>query len=214
MVNIFILQKISPERDRLQLFCTFAIILDKFSAPMSSNFFLWKIWVITNSRNAANITWWVYWMQCTGWGRSSSSSPSLPPSLPITYLKATPSHVSGEAGDAHLLLPKSGWLLLSFSCSTTLLTTLSMDLLWWLQPGWTLQWLRKVQCSVPRTFWLWLWNLWKWLRCSYWNHFSLRSVLLWHVASSLLWHLSFLYSFLVVLFNALWYTTRCCHWTP
>ena len=66
MVNIFILQKISPERDRLQLFCTFAIILDKFSAPMSPNFFLWKIWVITNSRSAANITWWVYWMRNRG----------------------------------------------------------------------------------------------------------------------------------------------------
>ena len=30
MVNIFILQKISPERDRLHLFCTFAVILGKF----------------------------------------------------------------------------------------------------------------------------------------------------------------------------------------
>ena len=39
MVNIFILQKISPERDRLHLFCTFAVILGKFSAPTSSNFF-------------------------------------------------------------------------------------------------------------------------------------------------------------------------------
>ena len=66
MVNIFILQKISPERDRLQLFCTFAIILDKFSAPTSSNFFLWKIWVITNSKSAPNITWWVYWMRNRG----------------------------------------------------------------------------------------------------------------------------------------------------
>ena len=66
MVNIFILQKISSERDRLQHFCTFAVILDKFSAPMSSNFFLWKIWVITNSKCAANITWWVYWMRNRG----------------------------------------------------------------------------------------------------------------------------------------------------
>ena len=66
MVNIFILQKISPERDRLQLFCTFAIILDKFSAPTSSNFFLWKIWVITDSKSAPNITWWVYWMRNRG----------------------------------------------------------------------------------------------------------------------------------------------------
>ena len=59
MVNIYILQKISPERDRLQRFCTFAIMLDKFSTPTSSNFFLWKIWVITNSKSAPNITWWV-----------------------------------------------------------------------------------------------------------------------------------------------------------
>ena len=32
MVNIFILQKISSERDHLQHFCTFAVILDKFAA--------------------------------------------------------------------------------------------------------------------------------------------------------------------------------------
>ena len=49
MVNIFILQKISPHRDRIQLFCTFAVILDKFSALTSIIFFLCKIWVITNS---------------------------------------------------------------------------------------------------------------------------------------------------------------------
>ena len=66
MVNIFILQKISPERDRLHLFCIFAVILGKFSAPTSSIFFLWKIWVITNSESAANITWWVYWMRNRG----------------------------------------------------------------------------------------------------------------------------------------------------
>ena len=66
MVNIFILQKISPERDRVQLFCTFAIILDKFSAPTSSNFFLWKIWVITNSKSAPNITWWVFFNEKQG----------------------------------------------------------------------------------------------------------------------------------------------------
>ena len=63
MVYIFIVQKIGPERDRLQLFCTFAVILVKFSAPMSFNFFLCKIWVITNSKSAANITSWVYWMR-------------------------------------------------------------------------------------------------------------------------------------------------------
>ena len=66
MVYIFILQKIGPERDRLQHFCTFALILAKFSAPMSSNFFLCKIWVITNSKSAANITWRVYWMRNRG----------------------------------------------------------------------------------------------------------------------------------------------------
>jgi hypothetical protein len=66
MVYIFILQKISPEGDRLQHFCTFALILAKFSAPMSSNFFLCKIWVITNSKSAANITWRVYWMRNRG----------------------------------------------------------------------------------------------------------------------------------------------------
>ena len=47
-------------------FCKFAVILDKFSAPTSSNFFLWKIWVITNSKSAPNITWWVYWMRNRG----------------------------------------------------------------------------------------------------------------------------------------------------
>ena len=47
-------------------FCTFAVILDKFSAPTSSIFFLWKIWVITNTKSAANIIWWVYWMRNRG----------------------------------------------------------------------------------------------------------------------------------------------------
>ena len=42
MVNIFILQKISPERDQLHLFCTVAVILGKFSAQTSSNFFCGK----------------------------------------------------------------------------------------------------------------------------------------------------------------------------
>ena len=41
----------------LQLLCTFVVILVKYSAPTSSNFFLCKIWVMTNSKNAANITW-------------------------------------------------------------------------------------------------------------------------------------------------------------
>ena len=66
MVYIFILQKIGPEWDRLQHFCTFAVILVKYSAPTSSNFFLCKIWVMTNSKSAANITWWVYWMRNRG----------------------------------------------------------------------------------------------------------------------------------------------------
>ena len=66
MTYIFILQKIVAWRDRLQLFCTFAVNLVKFSAPMSFNFFLCKIWVITNSKSAANITLWVYWMRNRG----------------------------------------------------------------------------------------------------------------------------------------------------
>ena len=51
---IFIQQKIGPERDRLQHFCTFALILAKFSASLSFNFFLYKVWVITNPRTTAN----------------------------------------------------------------------------------------------------------------------------------------------------------------
>ena len=66
MVNIFILQKISPHRDRIQLSSTFAVIFDKFSILTSMIFFLCKIWVITNSKYAANITWWVYWMRNRG----------------------------------------------------------------------------------------------------------------------------------------------------
>ena len=31
-----------------------------------NNFFLCKIWVITNHKCAANITWWVYWMRNRG----------------------------------------------------------------------------------------------------------------------------------------------------
>ena len=66
MVYIFILQKISLERDRLQHFCMFAVILVKYSAPMWSNFFLCKIWIITNSKGKANIIWWLYWMRNRG----------------------------------------------------------------------------------------------------------------------------------------------------
>jgi len=57
MAYIFIPQKIVAYRARLQLFCTFAVILVKYSASTSSNFFLFKIWVMTNSKSAANITW-------------------------------------------------------------------------------------------------------------------------------------------------------------
>ena len=66
MAYIFILQKIVAQRDRLHLFCTFPAILVKYSAPTSSNFFLCKIWTMTNSKSAANITWWVWWMRNRG----------------------------------------------------------------------------------------------------------------------------------------------------
>ena len=66
MVYIFILQKIVTQRGRLHLFFTFVVILVKFSAPKSSNFFLWKIWDIRNSKRAANINWWIFWMRNGG----------------------------------------------------------------------------------------------------------------------------------------------------
>ena len=60
MVYIFIIQKISPEWGRLQLFFNscrnFAVILPNYPISTSSDFFLHKIWVITNSNHAANIT--------------------------------------------------------------------------------------------------------------------------------------------------------------
>ena len=66
MAYIFILQKIVAQRDWLHLFCTFPAILVKYSAPTSSKFFLCKIWTMTNSKSAANITWWVWWMRNRG----------------------------------------------------------------------------------------------------------------------------------------------------
>ena len=56
MVYISILQKISPERDRLQHFCTFALILAKFSVQMSQTKFCAK-------KGSNLLTWWVYWMR-------------------------------------------------------------------------------------------------------------------------------------------------------
>ena len=40
----------------------FVVILSKCFTPTSFNF-LWKIWVITNSKSVGNITWWIYWMR-------------------------------------------------------------------------------------------------------------------------------------------------------
>ena len=59
--------------------------------------------------------------------------------------RQAPGHVFGKAGDAHLLLPQPGRILLSYSCSTTSPTTLSMVLLWWLRGLEPLQQLWKVQ---------------------------------------------------------------------
>ena len=46
-------------------FCSFAVILDKFSATTSSIFFVQNM-SHNQLKNAANITWWVYWMRNRG----------------------------------------------------------------------------------------------------------------------------------------------------
>ena len=48
------------------LFFTFIVILVKFSAQKSSNFFLLKIWDIRNSKRAAIINWWIFWIRNGG----------------------------------------------------------------------------------------------------------------------------------------------------
>ena len=60
MVYIFIQQKIGPEWDQLQHFCTFAVIFVKYSAPMSSNFFS------VQNMGHDQLKKWVYWMSNRG----------------------------------------------------------------------------------------------------------------------------------------------------
>ena len=60
-----------PENDRCSTrpsspFFTFVLILVIFAALKSSNFFLWKIWDIRNSKRAANMNWWFFWMRNRG----------------------------------------------------------------------------------------------------------------------------------------------------
>ena len=119
----------------------------------------------------------------------------------------------GEAGAANLFHSQPGWILLSSPCSTTFFTILSTSLLRWLHRGPALQPLRKVLCSLQGSLWLWLWR-WRWPK----NHLSLRSVLLrtdtwWLQIAETLVTTFLWYSLSVVLFNALWYTSRCCHWS-
>ena len=57
-----------PTKDRCSTsptspFFTFVVILVIFAALKSSNFFLWKIWDIRNSKRAANMNWWFFWMR-------------------------------------------------------------------------------------------------------------------------------------------------------
>ena len=143
----------------------------------------------------------------------TSPSPTPPPPFSISNLREAPGHVFGEAGDANLLHPQPGRILLSSSCSTTFFTILSTSLLRWLHRGPALQPLRKVLCSLQGSLWLWLWR-WRWPK----NHLSLRSVLLrtdtwWLQIAETLVTTFLWYSLSVVLFNALWYTSRCCHWS-
>ena len=60
MVYIFILQKISPERDRLQHFVHLLLFWQNFLYKCHQKI-LRQIWVVTNSKSAENITSWVYW---------------------------------------------------------------------------------------------------------------------------------------------------------
>ena len=60
-----------PTKDRCSTspsspFFTFVLILVIFAALKSSNFFLWKIWDIRNSKRAANMNWWFFWMRNRG----------------------------------------------------------------------------------------------------------------------------------------------------
>ena len=64
MVYIFIIQKISSEWGRILVFfnicCNFGQI---YHINIIKKKYICKIWVITYSKHAANITWWVYWMK-------------------------------------------------------------------------------------------------------------------------------------------------------
>ena len=91
--------------------------------------------------------------------------------------KPYPSDPGGEAGDADLLLPQPGRLILPYSFCTTLISTTTTSLLWRMQHPWgTLRNLWKVWVSLYWTFWLSLqpnsrrvlepgfWRLWVWVR--------------------------------------------------
>ena len=63
MVYIFIIQKISPNEAGFNLFLTLALILAKFVFKNVMKFCWCKIWVITMSKSAKYLVWWVYWMK-------------------------------------------------------------------------------------------------------------------------------------------------------
>ena len=123
MAYIFILQKIVAQRDRLHLFCTFPAILVKYSAPTSSNFFLCKIWTMTNSKSAANITWWVWWMRNRGL-LLTFFGPFLTPLDALT-------HSAMEAG---------GWVSQFVQYQSNLVNLFKLNILWYyyLVEGWRL----------------------------------------------------------------------------
>ena len=56
-------KKSAPNEAGFMFFWTFAVILAKYTISTSSKKNHCKIWVITYSKHAANITWWVYWMR-------------------------------------------------------------------------------------------------------------------------------------------------------
>ena len=78
-----------PTKDRCSTsptspFFTFVLILVIFAALKSSNFFLWKIWDIRNSKRAANMNWWFFWMRNRG---------LLLPTFCTFLFKARPLHI-------------------------------------------------------------------------------------------------------------------------
>ena len=113
------------------------------------------------------------WGSCqpghTGWGElspcfttsttSTPTSPTSPSSLPITNCRTAQSHVLGEAGDAFLLLPQPGRVIVTLGLTIYTIYTISITTTFWsvlrglrVRPALWDMW--KMRLLMPRTQWL------------------------------------------------------------